>query len=357
MNKVFFAPVEDGENNSGLPDRVEELFDSGGFADIIGDGRLVAIKMHFGEKGSDGYIRPPLVRAVVDRVKACGARPFLTDTNTLYSGSRANSHDHILTAFDHGFTADAVGAPVIISDGLRGQSHVIVDVPGGRHYKKVRIASDIAAADAIIVLTHVTGHLAAGYGGAIKNAGMGCASRGGKLDQHSNIIPEVIREKCTGDAVCVRWCPAGAVHIGADGKAVIDEQKCISCGQCLAVCSFGAIKYTWGRRSVELNERIAEHACGALKHKEGRAAFFNFIVKLTRDCDCIGKKQKALIPDIGIVGGRDIVAVEKATIDLIDRVSGKEFFREMHPDLEYMSQVTHAEALGLGSTVYELVKI
>ncbi|MFH1549467.1 MAG: DUF362 domain-containing protein [Planctomycetota bacterium] len=357
MNKVYFVPITPNDDPSVYPEKVEAVFDAARFSSIFEKGYLAAIKLHFGERGNEGYIHPPLVRAVVDKVKKCGAYPFLTDTNTLYSGKRANTYDHLLTAREHGFTFEEVGAPVVIADGLRGQNQVLVDVPEGVRYKQARIASDIVAADALVVLTHVTGHLAAGYGGAIKNVGMGCSSRGGKLDQHSNIMPEVIEEKCTGDGNCVKWCPTKAITLGRNKKAVIDEEKCISCGQCYAVCPSGAIKHTWGHRSVELNERMAEHAFGALKHKNGRAAFFNFIINLTKECDCMGKKQKALLPDLGIVAGCDIVAVEKATIDLLNKAAGKELFRELYPDLEYMSQVTHAEKIGLGSTKYELVEV
>ena len=297
-----------------------------------------------------------MVRAVVDCIKHAQAKPFLTDTNTLYSGKRADSVDHMLTAYEHGFTMEGVGVPVIIADGLRGQDHVVVDVPNGKHFDKVRIATDICTADVLIALTHFTGHLAAGYGGAIKNLGMGCAARAGKLAQHSDILPEIREKRCIGCGACAKWCPAGAIVVEG-GKAVIDSEKCIFCGQCLAVCPAGAVRYTWGHTSAQLGERIAEYAYGALEGKQGRTVLFNFLTKITKECDCVGKKQKAMMPDVGIVAGTDAVAVDKASIDLINKAAGKDIFQELYPELQCQSQIEHGEEVGLGSAKYELIEI
>jgi len=354
--QVFFAKVAEKETTESIQKKIARLFDAAAFADCIAPKDLVAIKIHFGEKGNEGQIDPQLARAVSEKIKALKARPFFTDTNTLYAGQRSNSHDHLMVAAEHGYSIEKLGAPVIIADGLKGRNQVEVPIEGGKHFKTVRIASDFLVADAMAALTHVTGHLAAGYGGAIKNVGMGCAARAGKLAQHSDIMPEIIKKKCTGCGTCVKWCPEHAVAI-VEKKAQINQSLCISCGECLAVCKSNAVKYTWGNKSATLGERIAEHALGALKDKIDKCIFMNFVVKFTRDCDCMPQKLKRMIPDLGILASKDIVAIDRASIDLINKAAGRDIFKEMTPRLDYMAQVAHAESLGLGSQDYDLVEI
>jgi hypothetical protein len=353
--QVFFAKVTEDEKADGIRKKIARLFDAAGFADCIAPKDLVAIKIHFGEKGGDGHINPQLAKAVSEKIKALNARPFFTDTNTLYAGQRSNSHDHLMVAAQHGYSIEKLGAPVIIADGLKGRNQVDVKIEGGKHFKSVRIASDFLVADAMAALTHVTGHLAAGYGGAIKNVGMGCAARAGKLAQHSDILPQIVKSKCTGCGICVKWCPEHAVAV-IEKKAQVNQSLCISCGECNAVCNSGAVKYTWGNKSTMLSERIAEHAFGALKDKKGKCAFMNFIIKFTHDCDCMRIKQERAIPDVGILASKDIVAIDRASIDLVNKAAGRDIFKEMTPHLDYMAQVAHGEALGLGSQSYDLVE-
>jgi hypothetical protein len=356
QKQVFFSGVAEDEALPSIKKKIARLFDAAAFADCIAPKDLVAIKIHFGEKGGDGHINPQLAKAVSEKIKALKARPFFTDTNTLYAGSRSNSHDHLMVAAEHGYSIEKLGAPVIIADGLRGRNQVEVKIEGGKHFKSVRIASDILVTDAIVALTHVTGHIAAGYAGAIKNIGMGCAARAGKLAQHSNILPEIIKDKCTGCGTCVKWCPEHAIAV-IEKKAQINQSLCITCGECNAVCNSGAVKYTWGNTSTLLSERIAEHAFGALKDKKGKCVFMNFIMKFTRDCDCMPKKLEKMIPDVGILASKDIVAIDRASIDLVNKAAGKDIFKEMTPHLDYMSQCAHGQSLGLGSQDYDLVEI
>lgn len=355
-SQVFLAKVSEDEHVKDIQKKVALLFDAAGFAECVGKNDLAAIKIHFGEKGNEGHINPRIAKAVSDKIKALDARPYFTDTNTLYTGRRSNTHDHLLIAEQHGYSIQKLGAPVIIADGLRGQNQTAVRIEGGKHFQSVRIATDFLAADALIVLTHVTGHLAAGYGGAIKNVGMGCAARAGKLAQHSDILPEIIPEKCTACGACAKWCPEHAILIEAE-TARVNKALCIACGQCLAVCPAGAVRYTWGHKSTVLNERMAEHALGALKDKKHKSAFMNFIIKFTGDCDCMGKKQDRLIPDIGILASRDIVAIDRASIDMVNEAARRDIFKEINPHLEYISQITHAQHLGLGLADYTLTTL
>ena len=354
--EVYLAGVSEDDCVKDLQEKIVRLFDAADIAQCIDKNDLVAVKIHFGEKGNEGHIDAGLARTVSDRVRALEAKPFFTDTNTLYSGQRSNTYDHLMLAARHGFSLENLGVPVIIADGLKGRDQVDVKIEGGKHFDVVRIAGDFMVADAMLVLTHVTGHVAAGYAGAIKNVGMGCAARAGKLAQHSDILPEVLEEKCTGCGTCAKWCPAHAIVV-KDEKAHIDHSLCIGCGECLAVCPAGAIKHTWGNKSAMLNERIAEHAWGAIKDKMDKCAYLNFVIDFTAECDCMGKKQDPILPDIGILASRDIVALEHATIDIINERSGRDIFHELTPHLDYMSQLIHAQSLGLGVLDYDLVTL
>ncbi len=354
--EVYLAGISESDQTRDVKKKIARLFDTAGLAACFAKKDLVAVKIHFGEKGNEGHIDAGLAKVVSDKVRAVGAKPFFTDTNTLYSGQRANTHDHLMMAAQHGFSLQKLGAPVVIADGLKGQNQVSVPIEGGKHFKVVRIAADFLVVDAMIALTHVTGHIAAGYAGAIKNVGMGCAARAGKLAQHSDILPEILEEKCTGCGTCAEWCPEHAIVVEG-GKARVDESLCIACGECLAVCPSGAVKHTWGNKSTVLNERMAEHAWGAINRKTDKCAYVNFIIDFTAECDCMGKKQDPLIPDIGILASRDIVAVDHATIDIINRHAGRDIFRELTPHLDYMSQLTHAASLGLGTLDYELISL
>src|SRR3990172_3068179 len=234
-SKVYFADLRAGMKRS-LLDKLDELLVRVGIAERFRKGHLVGVKMHFGEKGNTAYIRPVFVRRVVERIKETGARPFLTDTNTLYVGTRGNSVQHLETAVENGFAYSVVAAPVIIADGLRGMDGVAVSVDG-RHFGEVSIAREIASANGLVVLTHFKCHEMTGFGGALKNLGMGCANREGKLAQHSNCAPRVEPSGCTACGECALVCPADAIDIGA--VAVISEGLCIGCGHCIAACPEG----------------------------------------------------------------------------------------------------------------------
>ena len=351
-SKVFFIKTLDGEPLSSIAQKIKLLFDSAEIKSTINRGDMVGIKTSFGEKGNIGYIRPPLIKAVVDKVKVSGGKPFLFETNTLYVGKRSNAIDHLMHAHEHGFTIENTGAPVIIGDGLFGEHNCIVRIDQ-ELCETAYIAGVAKASNSLISVAHVTGHLATGMGATFKNIGMGLSSRGGKLAQHSGVLPQIIKKKCNLCNVCKVWCPANAITMGKE-TAIIDPEKCIGCGECLAVCQFDAVKIAWDEDTINLQKKVAEYSLAILKEKTGKVAFFNFLTHITIHCDCMDKPYKPDIPDIGILVSKDPVAVEKATIDMVNLHTGRDYFRSIWPKIDYTVQLEHAHKIGLGNLEYDL---
>ncbi|EEG77359.1 DUF362 domain-containing protein [Dethiobacter alkaliphilus] len=367
-SKVYFTDMRASAKHESLPQKVNKLFKAAGFAKLIAEDELTAVKLHFGEKGGTAFINPVLVRQVVDRVKEAGGKPFLTDTNTLYVGERANSVDHIQTAIENGFSFATVQAPIIIADGLFGKNYQEVPIDG-THFDSVKIGSDIANANGMIALSHTKGHILTGFGGAIKNLGMGCGNRGGKQMMHSSLKPKVKGEGCKVCSTCLKWCPADAILI-MEETAEIDHDKCIGCGECTVVCPTRAIKIQWKSETVDVQERMAEYAWGAIKDKLGKVAFINFIMNVTPDCDCNAWSDAYIVNDVGIVASTDPVAIDQASIDLINGQTGlqntrleqnfapgEDKFKGVYPETDHEAQLRHAEKLGMGSREYELIRI
>lgn len=354
-SKVFFIETRSGESLSSQAKKVKRLCDAVGIKSIINRGDMVAVKTSFGEKGNIGHLKPQLIKAAVDKVKLSGGKPFLVETNTLYVGKRSNAIDHLMLAHEHGFTIKNTGAPVIIGDGLFGEHDYIVNI-NQELCKNAYISGVAKASNAIISIAHVTGHLATGMGATFKNIGMGLSARGGKLAQHSGVIPQIIKEKCKTCKICQIWCPADAITMGND-TAVIDPEKCIGCGECLAVCQFDAVKIAWDEDTANLQKKVAEYCLAILEEKRHKAAFFNFLTHITKHCDCMDKPYEPDISDIGIVTSRDPVAVEKATVDLINEHTGKDYFRHIWPKIDYTVQLEHAHKIGLGNLEYDLENI
>ncbi|MCD6117739.1 DUF362 domain-containing protein [bacterium] len=352
---VYFYPFSDGMSASEKKEAFDYLIERAGLVKIIGKNDLTAIKIHFGEKKNSTHIPPFYVRPLSERIKQYGGKPFLTDTCVLYKSQRDNSVDHLMLAHEHGFTIEATGAPVIIADGLVGNLEREVKI-NSRIYEEVSIAASAREANAIVVMTHVTGHMAAGMGAAIKNIGMGFASRKGKLKQHSAMKPKIKHKFCTGCGVCVEWCPVDCITM-SDGKATINREECIGCGECLAVCRFGAVRHDWAVEDKELQRRMAEHALGVVKGKEDKILFVSFLINITKDCDCMDFKQEPLIPDIGIIAGHDPVSVDLASLDLILEKTGKTLRYLTFPDIDPMEQINYGERIGLGKKQYNLVDL
>lgn len=368
--KVFFAALRSRAQHENKSAKVARLFAAAGLDAACGKGRLVAVKLHFGEMGADAFLSPVLVAAVVEEIKKTGARPFLTDTNTLYAGSRHNAVDHLTTALRHGFGFEVTGAPLVIADGLLGENEAVVDIPG-RRITRARVAGAIARADCLIVLSHFKGHELAGFGGAVKNLAMGCATGAGKREQHSPRFT-VKEDACLGCGECAAVCPAGAASL-AGGKAVIDRGLCIGCGECYIHCPEKAVDIDWRTEIPVFMERMTEYALAAARTKPGRAGYMNFLLHVTPDCDCLPWSDAPIVPDIGILASRDPVALDAACLDLVNRAAanpgthltrdrafwapGEDKFTGLWGHTQGRIQLEYGQELGLGTMDYELVEI
>jgi uncharacterized Fe-S center protein len=352
---VYFIPLTNDTPAAEADARLKHLFESAGLPLCIQENDLVAIKMHFGETGNRNVVAPRFVRSIVNGVKAARGEPFLTDTCVLYKSERADAVSYLKLIHKQGYTLEATGAPALIADGLLGSHEIEIPIPG-ELFSSVAIATDAVMAHAMLVLTHVTGHIGAGLGAALKNLGMGLASRKGKLRQHSGIKPQISAKQCTACGQCIQWCPKNAISL-VENIAVINSSLCIGCGQCLAVCRFSAVTHNWAVDAVELQKRIAEHALGAVIRKREKTGYLNFLTAITRNCDCMGVSQKPLLPDIGVIAARDPVAIDQASIDLIQKFAGRPLSQMAYPQIDYLVQLNHAEKIGLGQRAYNLVTL
>ena len=355
-SKVYFikASIADGEKV--ISKKARKLFKSAGFESCFRKGDFTAVKVHVGEPPNNTYIKAPCIKGLVDQLLALKTKPFIADTSALYTGRRHNAIDHAILAEEHGFNISTLGIPFIAPDGIFGTSETAVQIDAELS-KEVLIASDIVRCQSVLSIAHFTGHPAACAAATLKTLGMGCSSRMGKMRQHASMRPSV-SDDCTLCRDCYEHCPADAITIG-DVKADIDSDKCIGCGECVAVCRFDAVKYDWGAENPIVQKSIAEHAFGVLKGKKDRIASFNFVMSVTCDCDCFDKKDmRKIADDIGILASTDPVAVDKASIDIVQERTGKSIAQLLrNKDLDPRFQIEHAESLGLGTADYELIEI
>jgi uncharacterized Fe-S center protein len=347
-----------------LVKRAGNLLRVAGIKHAVGDGDLVAIKLHFGEEGNTGFVQPIFLREVVRQVRKCGGRPFLTDCNTLYRGKRGNAVDHLNCAIHNGFSHATLNAPIIIADGLDGRDGVDVPISGFRHFESVRIGAAAAHADAMVVVTHVKGHEATGFGGAIKNVGMGLGTRAAKQRMHSDLKPQVTAEKCTACGRCVKSCPVDAIRI-VDRVAVIDYETCYGCGECVAACPYGAIGIQWKTEPEAIQEKMVEHCAGALADKDGKVVYLSFVTNVSPDCDCWSFSDASVVADIGVLASTDLVAIDQAAYDLVTQAqglpgsrgeglaAGVDKFREI-TGIDGTVMLEYAEAHAMGTRSYEL---
>ena len=353
-SKVYWVRASRSEDPKSLSRKAESVYLKLGLDEKIEKESFVALKIHFGEKGNTGFIKAPWLEGLVGRLKKGTRRAFFTDTDTLYVGMRSNAIDYTALAAEHGFSYEKTGLPVLIADGLIGENDEEVKV-GLKHVKAAKIGAGILHADFLICLSHLTGHVQSGLGAAIKNLGMGCAARAGKLEQHSEVHPTINSRHCTNCGVCLDYCPTEAIS-ERDGSAFIADDRCIGCGECLVVCKAGAVKMRWGEDSALLQEKMAEYAFAVLSRFHGKIGFLNFLTKMTKDCDCLAKDQPDIAEDVGIAASLDPVALDKASVELVIRSAGRDVLRAGY-DLDWSLQLRHGAEIGLGSLEYELIEL
>lgn len=365
-SKVYWADFR-ADFRENLQQKLTRLMKTAGMGEIDFDNKYVAIKMHFGEPGNLAFLRPNWAKTVADFVKERGGKPFLTDCNTLYVGGRKNGLDHLDTAMLNGFNPMTTGCQVIIADGIKGNDEVEVPVEGGEYVKNAKIGRAVMDADVFISLTHFKGHESAGFGGTLKNIGMGCGSRAGKMEQHNAGKPHVVQNHCVGCKMCTKICAHDAISV-QDRKAAIDHSKCVGCGRCIAVCARNAITVNFDESHTNLSRKMSEYAKAVV---DGRPCFhISLIIDVSPNCDCRAENDAAIVPNVGMFASFDPVALDMACVDAVNTqpilrgsaadigdCHDQDHFHCIHPDTDWMSCLEHAEKLGLGTREYELIKI
>ena len=370
-SKVYFTDFRTRVGVS-LIEKLQRLIKKAGITDIDMDGKFVAIKMHFGELGNLSYLRPNYAKAVADVIKECGGKPFLTDCNTLYPGSRKNALEHLDCANINGFNTITTGCQIIIGDGLRGTDDITVPVRNGEYCKEAYIGRAVMDADIFISLTHFKGHESTGFGGTIKNIGMGCGSRAGKMHQHNSGKPIVHDDLCRGCRRCAKECGSDAITY-ENGKAVINQDICKGCGRCIGACAFDAIEnQNWNANEI-LGRKMAEYSQAVC---DGRPTFHISLVRdISPNCDCHGENDAPILPDVGIFASFDPVALDQACVDaclhatpmpnsqLSDNLADPHWhhhhdnFLDSNPNVRWKETLEHAEKIGLGTREYELIQM
>ncbi len=373
-SKVYFSDFGTTPFGDGLPRKLQKLARAAGIGQIDMEGKFVAIKMHFGELGNVAFLRPNYAKAVADLVKEMGGKPFLTDCNTMYPGSRKNALEHLACAWENGFSPLSTGCPILIADGLKGTDDVAVPVRGGEYVKEAKIGRAVMDADIFISLTHFKGHESTGFGGAIKNIGMGCGSRAGKTEQHCSGQAEIDPELCRGCRKCARECANGGLVFDEKArKMTVDLGHCVGCGRCLGACNFDAIHFALDEANELLGRRMAEYAKAVL---DGRPHFHLSLVQdVSPFCDCHPENDLPILPDIGMFASFDPLAIDQACADAckaakplpgsrLERLMKAPEFRDLHdpfynnsPKSDWHACLDQAERIGLGSRQYELINI
>jgi uncharacterized Fe-S center protein len=369
-SNVFFTNLRTSPSSS-LPVKMERLVKRAGIERIDFKHQFVAVKIHFGEPGNLAFIRPNYAARLTGLLRNLGGRPFLTDSNTLYSGGRSNAVDHLQSAVENGFNPLSAKCNVIIADGVKGTDYREIPL-GGEYCRAPKIGTAIADADIVVSMNHFKGHEQSGFGGALKNLGMGSASVGGKLELHSSSQPVVDSGACTGCRICEKYCAHDAIHVGSNRKASIDYDRCVGCGQCVALCQYEGVVMGEGDTSERLNCKIAEYAKAVVA---GKPHFHvNFIMNVSPECDCWNHNDAAIVPDLGILASFDPVALDQACADMVmqapvlggsklseryphEHLEGRDKFHLVHPDTHWQAGLEHGEKIGLGTRKYELTTV
>ncbi|MCF6248993.1 MAG: DUF362 domain-containing protein [Desulfobacula sp.] len=370
---VYFMDLE-ATSKENLPEKLLRLVKKTGLAQRLDKNDLTAVKIHFGEQGNTAYIRPVFIRKIILAIKECGASPFLTDANTLYLGTRSDSVSHIHTAIENGFSYSSMDStPIIIADGLRGKNETAVMV-GQKNCEHVYIGSEIINSDSLVSVAHFKGHELSGFGGTLKNLGMGCASRRGKLDQHSNVSPKIKRKTCIGCRECENHCPSQAIYLKEnklkEKKAYIDKTKCIGCAECIVRCPTESVNINWNQTVPVFLEKMMEYTLGVLKDKKNKTLFINFITDIAPKCDCLPYSEAPIVNNVGVLASTDPVAIDQAGADLVNQQQalpntslktnhkpGEDKFKGLYPSVDWEHQLDYAESLSLGTRKYKLIKL
>jgi hypothetical protein len=365
-SKVYFTNMHTTSQEN-LQQKLRRLIKTAGMDEIDFERKYAAIKIHFGEPGNLAYLRPNYAKTVADMVKELGGKPFLTDCNTLYVGGRKNALDHLESAYLNGFSPFSTGCHVIIADGLKGTDEALVPVEDGEYVREAKIGRAVMDADVFISLNHFKGHELTGFGGAIKNIGMGCGSRAGKMEMHSSGKPRISQKKCIGCGACKRNCAHSAITL-VERKASIDHSKCVGCGRCIGVCPVDAVKAASDESNDILNRKIAEYTAAVLR---GRPHFhISLVIDVSPYCDCHSENDIPIVPDVGMFASLDPVALDVACADAVNRQTAIEgsvlaknvhehndHFSDVHPETDWRSAIEHSVKLNLGSSDYELITI
>ena len=371
-SKVYFTNLR-ATRNMNLLQKLERLVIKAGIEQINFKGKYTAIKIHFGEPGNLAFLRPNYSKVIADLVKKLGGKVFLTDCNTLYVGRRKDALEHLDAAYENGYNPFTTGCQIIIGDGLKGTDEAYVPVPNGEHVKEAKIGRAIMDADIIISMTHFKGHELAGFGGALKNIGMGCGSRAGKMEMHSDGKPSVNSETCVGCGACVKICAHSAITV-TDKKAKINHLNCVGCGRCIGICHFNAIGAAWDESNDILNKKVAEYSLAVLNDRPH--FHISLVIDVAPFCDCHAENDMPIIPDIGMFASFDPVALDMACADMAnqapviagsyleeqlksqtDNCDEHDHFSATHPVTNWLVCLDHAEKIGIGTKLYELIEV
>lgn len=352
-SKVYFTPVGASDNKETVKEKLKTLLEKSGVLGFISRGEKVAAKIHFGEDGNTGHVDPEFAGVICGEVKAKGGQVSLSDANVLYRGKRTILADHMKLAQEHGFTKSVTGVDIVIPDDTKKDETVEVII-NQKHIKTAKIGRFFMDCDSLLAISHFKGHMLSGFGGALKNVGMGCAMRQGKLAQHNSLAPALYADRCIACGACVAVCPASALTL--TDKISLDTKKCIGCANCVGVCPTFTL-FIDMKAGNEVQEKMAEYAYAVLKGKKNKVGFINFAMKINKECDCWGQENPRIAPDVGIFASLDPVAIDQASYDMVNKVCKKDIFRSTHPDQDGDIQLSHAEKIGLGSREYDLVEV
>ncbi|MDR2672868.1 MAG: DUF362 domain-containing protein [Coriobacteriales bacterium] len=376
QSKVYFTNLRVREGQSQLS-KLRDLVMAAGIADINFDRKFTAIKMHFGEGENIAYLRPNYARVIVDVVKELGGRPYLVDCNTLYPGRRKNALEHIDLAYEHGFSPFSTGCNILIGDGLTGSDEALVPVKGGRYITEAKVGRAVMDADVLISLSHFKGHIETGFGGALKNIGMGCGSRAGKMSIHSASRPTINQNTCIGCGKCSKYCASDAIYYQTK-KAHIDAEACISCGHCIAACPTDSIRSVLDEKSELVDAKIVEYAKAILDVLP--SFHVSLVIDVSPLCDCWSANDAPIVPDVGMFASFDPVALDLACADAVnaqppfeDSALGDalaklkhehdhdhtqiDYFDIVNTSSHWRAQIDYGVEIGLGSNDYELIEV